>query len=208
MATIVKFGNLPLNEIEKSLGIVFSSQDEEFFKNTRQENVREGLKPISWHFFEIPKQLELGSYKMFLKVQEIFSKYNLKGTLQLSFTLAEDEKIANNFQLTDKSGFPKYIVSKRGFTRFYELVKINKVTLVYKPVETQEFYKDVLGIEEFILNELEVPLPNTYLNNSTVKISKDKINDSTPEKEILRIEHWENDIETFKVWNGEAIKRW
>ena len=207
MATFVKFGNLLLDEIEKSLGIVFSSQDEDFFKNTHQENVREDLNPLAWHFFELPKQLELGSYRMFLKVQEIFAKYNPKGTLQLSVNLADNEKIINNFHVTDESGFPKYLVSKKwGFTRFYELVKINKVTLVYQPVKTQEIFKDVLGFEQFVLNEFAVPLPNAYLDKPTVKISKDKINDSTTGKEILRIEYWKNNIETFKVWNGEAIK--
>ena len=47
----------------------------------------------SWHFFDIPRVLDLGSYSFYLEIESLLSKYDIQGRLDVSFVFADDEKM-------------------------------------------------------------------------------------------------------------------
>ena len=78
MAVEVKFGNLGIDEIERDLGIKLTEADRKFLQETRQEQVMNGegalkMPSRSWHFFDMPRVLELGSYSFYLELASCFS---------------------------------------------------------------------------------------------------------------------------------------
>lgn len=108
MGVEVKFGNLGIDAIERDLGIKFTEEDRKLLQETRQETVMVGNEKVkmpsrSWHFFDIPRQLELGSYGFFLEIRKMLSRYKLKGNLAVNFVFSGINRVKpwNGEQLKD-----------------------------------------------------------------------------------------------------------
>lgn len=155
MAVGVKFGNLGIDEIERDLGIKLTEADRKFLQETRQEQVmnREGTLKMpsrSWHFFDMPRVLELGSYAFYLEIEKLLLNYEIKGRLEVSFVFADDEKIENLYELESKNSYPNYLFghivrgefSKIGSFSFWQIYKENKKTIEYRRVKYESFFEE------------------------------------------------------------------
>ena len=95
MAVEVKFGNLGIDELERDIGIKLTEADRKFLQETRQEQVMEGKEAVkmptrAWHFFDIPRVLELGSYSFYLEIESLLpalALYLTTGSVVLSVML-------------------------------------------------------------------------------------------------------------------------
>lgn len=214
---IIKFGNLGVKDIEKDLGIKFSEEDFKFLEETHQTQVSKGLEDVkfpkdSWHFFDNPRELVLGSFEFFNKFQNILNKYELNGFIKVSFETAEDETIESRFTLKTSDGIPRFLATHHNHgnfssLQFFQLRKINKKTLVYTRVPSVRFFKDVLKISNFIINDVRVPEEQNNLkgNLGDLKINKEQV--FNPMNNIVLTEEFtgENRIDIVKIWNGEEL---
>lgn len=214
---IIKLGNLGVKDIERDLGIKFSEEDFEFLEETHQTQVSKGLEDVkfpkdSWHFFDKPRELVLGSFEFFNKFQNILNKYELNGFVKVSFETAEDETIESRFTLKTSDGIPRFLATHHIFgnfstLQFFQLRKINKKTLVYTRVPSVRFFKDVLKISNFIINDVRVPEEQNNLKGTLgdLKINKEQV--LNPMDNIVFTEEFkgENSIDIVKIWNGEEF---
>lgn len=216
MAVEVKFGNLGIDAIERDLGIKFTEEDRKLLQGTRQEVVMEGNEKVnmpsrSWHFFDIPRQLELGSYGFFLEIRKMLSRYELKGKLDVNFIFSEEEKPEKLYKLRTIEGFPVFlygtkteILGSSTFTHpcFYQIYKENKKTIVYKEVETLKFFAEVKELDMYVPRDFLVPKEGDYKWRE-VKLTKDELLNPSDKNTIL----FENsfDICRVKPWNGERL---
>lgn len=214
---ILKLGNLGIKDIEKDLGIKFSEEDFKFLEETHENKVSKGLEDVklpkdSWHFFELPRELVLGSLEFFNKFQNILNKYELNGFVKVSFDTAEDETIKGRFTLKTSEGFPTFLVKHYfwenvSIIQFFQLRKINKKTLVYTKVPSVRFFKDVLKISNPIINDTLVPEEQNNLKSTLgdLKINKEQV--FNPMNNIVLTEEFkdENRIDIVKIWNGEEL---
>lgn len=217
MAVEVKFGNLGIDAIEHDLGIKFTEEDRNFLKETRQEQVMNGKEVVemtarSWHFFDIPRQLELGSYGFFLEIRKMLSRYDLKGKLAVNFIFAEEEKPENLYKLRTPEGFPVFLFGTRTevlagstFTHpcFLQICKENKKTIVYKEVKTLRFFAELKGLDTYVPDDFLVPKEGEYIWYE-VKLLKDELLNPNNKNTILFDTVW--GVYKVKPWNGERLK--
>lgn len=212
MAVEVRFGNLDIDELERTLGIVFTEEDRNLLKETRQEQIMDGNKVLkmpsrSWHFFDIPRVLELGSHSFFVELQELFSRYEIKGQLEVSFRFADDEKIENLYMLENTDGYPNYLYGHRisklgyGYFQFWQIYKINKRTIEYREVRAETFFGDKKGLNGYVINDFLVPCEDDF-KVSSLKIKKEELDNF--ESEIVTFTY--ADILALKPWKGEQVK--
>ena len=216
MAVEVKFGNLGIDAIERDLGIKFTEEDRKLLRETRQETVMEGNEKVkmpsrSWHFFDIPRQLELGSYGFFLEVRKMLSRYKLKGKLDVNFVFSDEEKPEKLYKLRTIEGFPVFlygtkteVIAGSTFTHpcFYQLYKENKKTIVYKEVETLKFFAEVKELDMYVPRDFLVPKEGDYKWRE-VKLTKDELLNPSDKNTILFGNSF--DICRVKPWNGERL---
>lgn len=216
MAVEVKFGNLGIDAIERDLGIKFTEEDRKLLQETRQETVMEGNEKVnmpsrSWHFFDIPRQLELGSYGFFLEIRKMLSRYELKGKLDVNFVFSDEEKPEKLYRLRTLEGFPIFlygtkteVIAGSTFTHpcFYQLYKENKKTIVYKEVETLKFFAEVKELDMYVPRDFLVPKEGDYKWRE-VKLTKDELLNPSDKNTILFGNSF--DICRVKPWNGERL---
>lgn len=217
MAVEVKFGNLGIDAIERDLGIKFTEEDRKLLQETRQETVMKGNEKVnmpsrSWHFFDIPRQLELGSYGFFLEIRKMLSRYDLKGKLDVNFVFSEEEKPEKLYKLRTIEGFPVFLYGTKTqvlagstFTHpcFYQIYKENKKTIVYKEVKTLSFFAKVKELDMHVPDDFLVPKEGDY-NGREVKLSKNELLNPNNKNTILFDTY--SSISRVKPWNGERLK--
>lgn len=212
MAVEVRFGNLGIDELERALGIVFTEEDRNLLKETRQEQVMEGNKALkmpsrSWHFFDMPRVLELGSYAFYLEIEKLLLNYEIKGRLEVSFVFADDEKIENLYELENTDGYPKYLYGHRisqsgyGLFQFWQIYKVNKRTIEYRSVREESFFEDKKELNRYVRNDFLVPCEDDFRNHS-LKIKKEELDNL--ESEIVKFFGY-GDILELKPWKGERV---
>ena len=213
----MKFGNLGIDAIERDLGIKFTEEDRKLLQETRQETVMKGNEKVnmpsrSWHFFDIPRQLELGSYGFFLEIRKMLSRYDLKGKLDVNFVFSEEEKPEKLYKLRTIEGFPVFLYGTKTqvlagstFTHpcFYQIYKENKKTIVYKEVKTLSFFAKVKELDMHVPDDFLVPKEGDY-NGREVKLSKNELLNPNNKNTILFDTY--SSISRVKPWNGERLK--
>ena len=160
MAVGVRLGNLGIDELERDLGIKLTEADRKFFQETRQEQVMNGegalkMPSRSWHFFDMPRVLELGSYSFYLEIEKLLSNYEIKGNLNISFVFVDDEKIENFYELDSKNSYPNYLFghilvgefAKIGTFSFWQIYKENQKTIEYRRVKYESFFEGKKELE-------------------------------------------------------------
>ena len=216
MAVEVKFGNLGIDAIERDLGIKFTEDDRKLLQETRQEQVMDGKEVVkmpsrSWHFFDIPRQLELGSYGFFLEIRKMLSQYELKGKLAVNFVFSEEEKPENLYKLRTIENFPVFLYGTKTevlagstFTHpcFYQIYKENKKTIIYKEVKTSRFFAEVKGLDVYVPRDFLVPKEGNY-EWCEVKLTKDELLNPSNKNTILFKNPY--GICRVKPWNGEWL---
>lgn len=213
MAVGVKFGNLGIEALERDLGIKLTEADRKFLQETRQEQVMEGEKAVkmpsrSWHFFDIPRVLDLGSYSFYLEIEELLSNYDIQGRLEVSFVFSDDEKVENLYELESTEGYPKYlhghVISSYGYSNFHfwQMYKVNKRTIEYRLVKKEKFFEDKKGFKKFVRDDFYVPKPDSFSGMQGVKIKKEELENI--ESEIVVAIKF-GDILELKPWKGERI---
>ena len=213
----MKFGNLGIDAIERDLGIKFAEEDRKLLQETRQETVMKGNEKVnmpsrSWHFFDIPRQLELGSYGFFLEIRKMLSRYELKGKLEVNFVFSDEEKPEKLYRLRTLEGFPVFLYGTKTevlagstFTHpcFYQIYKENKKTIVYKEVKTLSFFAKVKELDMHVPDDFLVPKEGDY-NGREVKLSKNELLNPNNKNTILFDTY--SSISRVKPWNGERLK--
>ena len=213
MAVEVKFGNLGIDELERDLGIKLTEADRKFFQETRQEQVMEGKEAVkmptrAWHFFDIPRVLELGSYSFYLEIESLLSNYDIQGRLEVSFVFADDEKVENLYELKSAEGYPMYLyghrISQSGYGHFYylQIYKVNKRTIEYRGVRSEYFFKDKKELERYVIDDFLVPRPDDYYGLHSMKLKKEELENF--ESEIITFVGY-GDIFELKPWKGERV---
>lgn len=214
MAVEVRFGNLGIDELERALGIVFTEEDRKLLQETRQEQVMEGGEALkmpsrSWHFFDMPRVLELGSYAFFLEIENLLSNYEIKGRLEVGFVFADDEKIENLYTLENTGGYPKYLyghlISQVGYGlfQFWQIYKVNKRTIEYRSVRNESFFEDKKELNRYVIDDFLVPCEDGF-ENLSLKIKKEELDNL--ESEIVKFFGY-GDILAIKPWKGERVPR-
>lgn len=223
MSVIIKIGNLQIIDIEKELGIVFSDEDRDYLASTHQENISKELQPNNWHFYDLPRMIEFGSYKAFDKFKKMLKEYKTDKPIKTCF-YNEDTRLEAIFEMTDsKSGLPKYLVRTTYQERFLfidrnllVLKKVNKKTAIYevvKPSSLERLYEDKLGYEGIsIFSDPYVPKDRveTYgeikLNiddiqnldkNGNILVTSEKTYGYTKKKD-------EKKYSSYKVWDNSS----
>lgn len=216
MAVEVKFGNLGIDELERDLGIKLTEADRKFFQETRQEQVMEGKEAVkmptrAWHFFDIPRVLELGSYSFYLEIEELLSNYDIQGRLDVSFVFSDDEKVENLYELESIEGYPKYlyghVISSYSYSsfHFWQIYKVNKRTIEYRSVRSECFFEDKKELERYVIDDFLVPRPDDYSGLHSVKLKKEELENF--ESEIITFAGY-GDIFELKPWKGERVSRY
>lgn len=134
-----RLGNQKLEDITKHLGIELSQEHYEYLSPLRVDkaDVPEGNY---WHCFELPSySIHCGSRELAEMFKLILTSYSLKNTIHLTFDFAESDYLSYGLDLTEPSGFKKFIyaVDFFGDVQFYKLTKINDKSLVYESVESK-----------------------------------------------------------------------
>lgn len=218
----IMIGNLRVRDIEEQLGIEFTLEDKQLLEETWQQKVMDGMNSVkmpsrSWHFFDIPRNLVFGSFTFFQEFKGMLRNYKLKGSINVSFNYADEEKIENRYSLYNEQGFPNYLYGTENHQyeidgelhsynlfSFWQLQKINKKTVVYSPVSHQRFLKEVLGIKEIILHDHLVPKTDDFRNWHLVKLQKEELFNPW-KKDVSFMEQVSNSIYELKIWKGENI---
>lgn len=222
MTLYLRFGNGSVSDIEKHLNITFTEADRAFFENSKSE-IADFSEPDRWHLFESPRILVLGSITMYNRVRSILSKYSPSGSLQVTWNDHEDSLPESFFEATHVSGYPNFLVRENihnsyscatdffASKTFYQLVKVNKVTLVYKMIDTASFYSEVLGLDH-IISDIAVPkaLDSSYSYEKSVldaRIPKSHF-DNSDKLPYIFMEYRDSflydnkkDISRFSVWS-------
>lgn len=213
MAVGVKFGNLGIEALERDLGIKLTEADRKFLQETRQEQVMEGGKAVkmpsrSWHFFDMPRVLDLGSYSFYLEIESLLSNYDIQGRLEVSFVFSDDEKVENLYELESTEGYPKYlyghVISSYSYSsfHFWQIYKVNKRTIEYRDVFHESFFEDKKKLGRYVRNDFLVPKTDNYRNLHSVKIKKEEFENL--ESEIITFIGG-GDLLELKPWKGERV---
>lgn len=211
MCTIL-LGNLTIADLENDLGIKFNEEDRRYLESTRQEDVSKKLANDAWHFFDIPRRLVLGSPKAHRKFKDLLKKYEPAGSVQIEIILDKDSEPKSFYQMTTESGYPRFLFSVSKYLpidaynsySYYQLVKENKKTLVYRRIRSKKFESEVLEIDAFILHETLVPAEDDF-GYDEIKISKD-VFDLTNDDEVVLAgyePYSKTDVRYLTRWNGE-----
>ena len=203
----MKFGNLGIDAIERDLGIKFAEEDRKLLQETRQETVMKGNEKVnmpsrSWHFFDIPRQLELGSYGFFLEIRKMLSRYKLKGNLAVNFVFSDEEKPEKLYRLRTLEGFPVFLYGTKTEVLAGSTFT-HKKTIVYKEVNTLRFFANVKELDMHVPDDFLVPKEGGY-NGREVKLSKNELLNPNNKNTILFDTYLS--ISRVKPWNGERLK--
>lgn len=218
MAVEVKFGNLGIDEIERDLGIKLTEADRKFLQETRQEQVMNGegalkMPSRAWHFFDIPRVLELGSYSFYLEIESLLSNYDIQGRLEVSFVFADDEKIENLYELESENSYPNYLFGhivmgefdKIGSFSFWQIYKENKKTIEYRRVKYESFFEEKKELKRYVRNDFLVPCEDGFYNvdyQESVRIKKEEL--ENPQSEMVKFNNYGYLVE-LKPWKGERV---
>lgn len=208
----ILIGNLTIEDLEKDLGIKFNEEDRQYLNSTRQEDVSKKLASDAWHFFDIPRRLVLGSPKAHRKFKDLLKKYEPTGSVQIEIMLDKDSEPKSFYQMTTESGYPRFLFSVSKYLpidsynsySYYQLVKENRKSLVYRRVRSKRFESEVLELDAFILHETLVPAEDDF-GYDEVKISKE-VFDLTNNDEVVLAGHEPysaTDVRYLTRWNGE-----
>lgn len=209
----IRIGNLRVEDIENQLKIKFTKEERDYLNSTCQEDVSIDLDAKCWHFFDLPRVLVFGSRKSHARFKEILSNHEISGSIQTEFLMTKEDDPASYYQLTTESGYPRFLFATEKYKptdsfnsySYYQLVKENKKTLVYKQVKTKRFEKEVLGMKEFILDEILVPDEDEF-RYCNVKIDKSVIESPMNDNVVYAgkvYQYSDDDIMIVKIWNGE-----
>lgn len=218
MAVEVKFGNLGIDEIERDLGIKLTEADRKFLQETRQEQVMNGegalkMPSRSWHFFDMPRVLELGSYSFYLEIEKLLSNYEIKGRLEVSFVFADDEKIENLYELESENSYPNYLFghivmgkfAEIGSFSFWQIYKENKKTIEYRRVKYESFFEEKKELKRYVRNDFLVPCEDGFYNvdyQESVRFKKEEL--ENPQSEMIKFNNYGYIVE-LKPWKGERV---
>lgn len=218
MAVGVRLGNLGIEELERALGIVFTEEDRNLLKETRQEQVMEGNKVLkmpsrAWHFFDMPRVLELGSYAFYLEIEKLLLNYEIKGRLEVSFVFADDEKIENLYELESENSYPNYLFghivsgkfSEIGSFSFWQIYKENKKTIEYRRVKYESFFEEKKELKRYVRNDFLVPCEDGFYNvdyQESVRFKKEEL--ENPQSEMIKFNNYGYIVE-LKPWKGERV---
>lgn len=208
-----RIGNLRVEDIEDQLKIKFTKEERDYLNSTRQENISNELDANCWHFYDLPRVLVFGSRRSHSKFKEILSNHEISGSIQTEFLMTKEDDPASYYQLTTESGYPKFLFATRKYKpidsfndySYYQLVKENKKTLVYRQVGIKRFEKEVLGMTEFILNEILVPNEDEF-RYCDIKLDKSAIESPMTDNVVYAgkvYQYSDDDIMIMKIWNGE-----
>lgn len=216
MSVRVNFGNLSVEELETRLKISLSEEDKKFFISTHQSDMSKELNKLSWHLFELPFEMHVGSLQMFYEIKFRLVKYNFEGQLNFNIKQSKEEKVENIFQLKTKSGFPRYLVKKefnennslnRDSFYFLKLIKENKKSLIYQVVSSQFLYSDLLQIDGVLsIDDYFVPDDDNVLFGEIKILKSQYIDDHHLMKYILKstIKN-QRQVDLFLPWSGQRI---
>lgn len=218
MAVGVRLGNLGIDELERDLGIRLTEEDRKFFQETRQEQVMNGegalkMPSRSWHFFDMPRVLDLGSYSFYLEIEKLLSNYEIKGNLNISFVFADDEKVENLYELESAEGYPKYLYghivmggfSEIGSFSFWQIYKENKKTIEYRRVKYESFFEEKKELKRYVRNDFLVPCEDGFYNvayQESVRFKKEEL--ENPQSEMVKFNNYGHIVE-LKPWKGERV---
>ena len=218
MSVVVKFGNLGIDELERDLGIKLTEADRKFLRETRQEQVVEGEKAVkmpsrSWHFFDMPRVLDLGSYSFYLEIESLLSNYDIQGRLEVSFVFADDEKIENLYELESKNSYPNYLFGHIvmgefdtiGSFSFWQIYKENKKTIEYRRVKYESFFEEKKELKRYVRNDFLVPCEDGFYNvdyQESVIVKKEEL--ENPQSEMVKFNNYGYIVE-LKPWKGERV---
>ena len=221
----IQLGNQSVDWIEDRLGIKFDQKDRKFLESHHSENANV-TDPMSWHAFELPASICLGSYKLSNIFTNMLKKYKCTGSLSATVLPYEyDAYVKNIIQLKD---YPEYLFSRRYFrfnwgdfeetsdryandekspdiSRFYKLIKVNRKTLVYREISNKGFFKDILHENNFELTLDDLLLPSDHFSdllNNKIKIRKEELKTESP----ITVKDFSDNI-IVTVWKGEDVRQ-
>lgn len=214
----IRIGNLRVEDIEEQLKIKFTEEERDYLNSTCQEDVSIDLDAERWHFYDLPRVLVFGSRKSHARFKEILSNHKISGSIQTEFLMTKEDEPASYYQLTTESGYPRFLFATKKYKpldsfndySYYQLVKENKKTLVYKQVKTKRFEKEVLGMTEFILNDILVPDEDEFCY-CDIKLDKSVIESPTHDNVIYAgkvYQYSDDDVMILKIWNGELHRNY
>lgn len=209
----IRIGNLRVEDIEDQLKIKFTKEERDYLNSTRQEDVSIDLDAKCWHFFDLPRVLVFGSRRSHSKFKEILSNHEISGSIQTEFLMCKEDEPASHYQLTTETGYPRFLFAVEKYQpldsyntySYYQLVKENKKTLVYQQITFKRFEKEVLGMEEFVLNDILTP-DEDNLQYNTIRLDKSVI-ESPMNNEVVyagrKSQYLDDNLTVLKIWNGE-----
>ena len=128
----------------------------------------------------------------------------------------ETEQPKNFYDLETESGYPRFLFSVSKYLpidafnsySYFQLVKENKKSLVYRMTEWSKFEKDLLEFDQFLLHDTLVPKENVFLHRE-IRISKE-VFDDLPNDKIVYAGYEKcgsmivaSTLTYFKPWYGE-----
>lgn len=209
----IRIGNLRVEDIEDQLKIKFTEEEREYLNSTRQENISNELDANCWHFYDLPRVLVFGSRRSHSKFKELLANHEISGSIQTEFLMCKEDEPASHYQLTAESGYPRFLFAVEKYQSldsyntysYYQLVKENKKTLVYQQITFKRFEKEVLGMEEFVLNDILTP-DEDNLQYNTIRLDKSVI-ESPMNNEVVyagrKSQYLDDNLTVLKIWNGE-----
>ena len=209
----IRIGNLRVEDIEDQLKIKFTKEERDYLNSTRQEDVSIDLDAKCWHFFDLPRVLVFGSRRSHSKFKEILSNHEISGSIQTEFLMTKEDDPASYYQLTTETGYPRFLFAVEKYQPFdsyntysyYQLVKENKKTLVYQQITFKRFEREVLSMEEFVLNDILTP-DEDNLQYNTIRLDKSVI-ESPMNNEVVyagrKSQYLDDNLTVLKIWNGE-----
>lgn len=213
-----RIGNLRIEDIEDQLKIKFTKEERDYLNSTLQEDVSIDLDAKCWHFFDLPRVLVFGSRRSHSKFKEILSNHEISGSIQTEFLMCKEDEPASHYQLTTETGYPRFLFAVEKYQpidaynvySYYQLVKENKKTLVYQKIGFKRFEKEVLGMTEFIINDILVPNEDEFCY-SEIKLDKSVIESPMRDDVVYAgkvYQYSDDDIMIMKIWNGELRRNY
>lgn len=216
----IRLGNLTVEDLERDLEIKFSDEDREYLKSTRQENVSKKLSAEAWHYFDLPRTLSFGSVRFAMKIAKLIKSYHPRKSMTYDYQIDEETETPKNFyNLETIDGYPRFLFSVSKYLpidafnhyAFFQLVKENRKTLVYRMIEFKMFEKEMLDFDQFLLYDTIVPDEDNFLYQE-IRISKE-VFENLPKDNIVYAGYRTHgsyvDKETmiyFKPWHCEIYR--
>lgn len=230
----LRLGNVRLDEINSLLGIQMSTEDYEWFKSSRVDQVSHSqdknykIPQMTWHAFELPMlQIHAGSRKMANEITERLKKYMNDGAFP-----KEGAKIGITSEVLEEEKF--------GYTEKTRMIEENlevytgirnpdgvcsRVVFFVKTRETKSgnvFFQEVKAVANpetrykretsYVPNFDEKETDNVYKtdeNGNYVKENGDYVLlGTTPKKEIRRKRNAENKYSVGDNYNPLEIELW